>query len=55
LLVTADKDEAVVRAGNNIQNLATTTAGLINVYDLVANAKCVVTADAVKKLEEVYA
>jgi large subunit ribosomal protein L4 len=55
LLITAEKDESIIRAGNNLQSLATTTAELINVYDLVANAKCLITADAVKKLEEVYA
>ncbi len=26
----------------------------ISVYDLVANAKCVMTRDAVKKIEEAY-
>ncbi|MDR3294046.1 MAG: 50S ribosomal protein L4 [Clostridiales bacterium] len=55
LLVTAEKDELIVRAGNNLQNLVTTTAELVNVYDIVANAKFVITADAVKKLEEAYA
>ena len=55
LIVTAEKDEAVVRSSNNIEGVTATTAELINVYDLLAHTKCVITADAVRKLEEVYA
>ncbi|MDR2047769.1 MAG: 50S ribosomal protein L4 [Clostridiales bacterium] len=55
LLVTAEHDELVVRSANNIRNVQTTTAELINVYDVVRNAKCLITIGAVKKLEEVYA
>ncbi|MDR3263315.1 MAG: 50S ribosomal protein L4 [Clostridiales bacterium] len=55
LLVTLDKDDTVVRSGNNIEILLTTTAELINVYDIVSNTKFIITADAVKKIEGVYA
>ncbi|MEG1646039.1 MAG: 50S ribosomal protein L4 [Clostridia bacterium] len=55
LLVIASEDENILRATNNIQNLTVITADLLNVYDLIANAKCIITKDAVTKLEEVYA
>lgn len=55
LLVIAGEDENILRATNNIQNLTVITADLLNVYDLIANAKCIITKDAVTKLEEVYA
>jgi large subunit ribosomal protein L4 len=55
LIITAEHDESVVRASNNIENVGTTTAELINVYDVVRNTKCVVTLGAVKKIEEAYA
>jgi len=54
LIVTAEKDDAVVRSSNNIQEVTATTADFVNVYDLVANKKCVITVDAVKKIEEAY-
>lgn len=54
LIVTANKDENVIRVSNNLQNVRTISAELINVYDLVANKKCIMTVDAVKKIEEAY-
>lgn len=54
LIVTAEKDDSVIRVSNNIQNVRTISADLINVYDLVANKKCIMTVDAVKKIEESY-
>ena len=54
LLVVTNEDAAVVRAAKNIQAVTTVASELINVYDLVANEKLVVTVDAVKKIEEAY-
>ncbi|MGN1094160.1 MAG: 50S ribosomal protein L4 [Candidatus Neoclostridium sp.] len=54
LLVVTNEDAAVVRAAKNIQTVTTVASELINVYDLVANEKLVVTVDAVKKIEEAY-
>lgn len=54
LVVVTDADEAVVRAAGNLQNVYTVNSRQISVYDLVANAKCVMTRDAVKKIEEAY-
>ena len=55
LIVTGDMDANVVRASNNLQKVKATNIGELNVYDLVSGGKCVITLDAVKKLEEVYA
>ena len=54
LLVVTGEDAAVVRAANNIPTVTTMASELINVYDLVANEKLVVTEAAVKKIEEAY-
>ena len=55
LVMTAVKDELVVRSANNIKTVETTTVSQLNVYDIVKYNKLVLTEDAVKKLEEVYA
>ncbi len=55
LLVVGEHDELVIRACRNIQNVTLINASLINVYDVVANANCIMTQDAVKKIQEVYA
>ena len=54
LIVVTDADEAVVRAAKNIPGVSTLNSSLINVYDVVANAKCVMTKEAAKKIEEAY-
>ena len=53
LIVTAGVDAAVVRACANIPTVKVIEAELVNVYELAANAKCIVTRAAVEKLEEV--
>ncbi len=55
LLVVGERDELVIRACRNIENVTLINASLINVYDVVANANCIMTKDAIKKIEEVYA
>ena len=56
VIVLNDKDdETVLRACANIQNVTVCNVELINVYDLVANADCIATQAAIRKLEEVYA
>ncbi len=54
LIVVTESDEAVVRAAGNIPGVSTLMSNQINVYDIVANAKCVMTKDAIKKIEEAY-
>lgn len=54
LLVVTDADDAVVRAANNIPTVTTVNSALINVYDVMANEKLVMTKSAVEKIEEAY-
>ena len=55
LIVTADPDEKVVRASNNIQNVKTTFVGSLNVVDILNCDKFIISQDAVTRVEEVYA
>ncbi len=54
LLIVSENDEKILRASANIENLTVINADLVNVYDLAANAKCLVTKAAVEKLEKAY-
>ena len=54
LLVGKDLDEATKRASNNIPNLDYTESDLLSVYEIVANAKLLITESAIKAIEEVY-
>lgn len=54
VFVTKGKDELVIRASNNLQNVEVTNANVVNVYDIVSNDKVVLTQDAAKFLEEAY-
>ncbi len=47
-------DEKVILAARNIEQLSTLPVEQISVYEVVANAKVVLTKAAVKKIEEVY-
>ena len=55
LIVTGDVDSMVVRATGNIPNVKTTFVGSLNVYDILNCEKMIVSQDAVKRVEEVYA
>ena len=55
LVVTAAKDENVVKSGRNIPGCEITFANLINVYDVVNAKKLVVDQAALAKIEEVFA
>ena len=55
LFVTKGNNENVIKASANIQNIDVTTAGLLNVYDILVCDKLVLTVDAVKQIEEAYA
>ena len=54
LIVTAEKDEEVIRAARNIPGVKTAIVGF-GVYDLVNCDKLIVTEEAARKVEEVYA
>ncbi len=55
LVVLNEKDEKIVKSANNIPGVATTLVTTLNTYEILKHDKCVITADAVRKLEEVYA
>lgn len=55
LIVTAEKDDIVIKAAANIPGVKTTMVSQMNVYEIVNHESFIITADAVKKIEEVYA
>lgn len=55
LIVVEEKKEAVVKSANNIVGITTALVNTINVYDILKHDAFVITKDAVKKVEEVYA
>ena len=55
LIVTAEKDELVLRASGNLEKVEVTTADLINVYEVVKNNDCLFTKAAIEKIEEANA
>ena len=54
VLVMDNDDEKVILAARNSQALSTLPVAQISTYEVVANAKVVMTKAAVKKIEEVY-
>lgn len=54
LLIVADDNGDVARAGSNIEKLTVTDAVLANIYQLVSSAAIIATKDAMKKIEEAY-
>ena len=55
LIVLNEKNDFVVKSANNIPNVKTTLSTALNTYDVLNCEQFVITLDAVKKLEEVYA
>jgi large subunit ribosomal protein L4 len=55
LFVTKDKEDNVVLSARNIPDVATTISGAINVYDILKYDSLVITKDAARAIEEVYA
>ena len=54
LIVTAEKDENVVRSAANIPGVRTALVSTMNVYEIINHDNFIVTAEAIKKFEEVY-
>ena len=54
LLVMDNADEAVLRASANLAKVSTIAAVQINTYDVVKNAKLVISKQAVEQIQEVY-
>lgn len=55
LIVTEEVNQKMVKSAGNIPGVKTTTASLINVYDILNAGTFVVSVDAAKKIEEVFA
>ncbi len=55
LIVTAEKDDSVVRSAANIPGVRTALVGTMNVYEIINHTNFIVTKEAIKKIEEVYA
>ena len=55
LIVLNDNDKNVVASAKNIPDVKTALTNTINVYDILKYDKLIVTQDAVKTIEEVYA
>ena len=54
VVVIKGENENVLRASANLQNIEVAEANLLSVYDIVKCDKLVVTADAIKSIEEAY-
>jgi len=55
LFVLNENDQNVVLSARNIPSVQTTLTNTINVYDIMKTGTVVITKDAVKTIEEVYA
>lgn len=55
LIVMPEVDSKVLKSAGNIKGVATTLVNTLNVYDILNHDQIVITVDAVKKIEEVYA
>lgn len=54
LIVSDTVDEKMVKSARNIPGVKTTTADLVNVYDLLNADTFILSVDAIKKIEEVF-
>ena len=54
VLVTKGANENVLRASGNLSTVEVTNSDLLSVYDIIKCDKLVVTADAIKSIEEAY-
>ncbi|WP_188456381.1 50S ribosomal protein L4 [Virgibacillus oceani] len=55
LIVTAEKDETVIRSANNLQAVKVLTVEEVNVLDLLTHDKLILTKEAAEKAGEVLA
>lgn len=54
IIVTNTNNENLLRASGNLSRVDVTTADLLNVYDIIACDKLLLTVEAVKLIEEAY-
>ncbi|MBZ2175235.1 50S ribosomal protein L4 [Schnuerera sp. xch1] len=55
IIVMDKKDINIVKSARNIPNVQTALVNTLNVYDILKSDSFIITKDAVKKVEEVYA
>ena len=55
LIVMGEKNANVIKSAKNIPTVATALVNTINVYDILKYNSLVITKDALRKVEEVYA
>jgi len=54
LIMTADKEENVVKSASNLPGVETSYVGRMNVYEILNHTSFIVTKAAIEKIEEVY-
>ncbi len=55
LIVTADKEDNVIKSAANIPGVQVTMVPQMNVYEIVGHTSFIATKDAIAKIEEVFA
>ena len=55
LVVVPASDETLLRATRNLPGITLTHVGSLNVYDILAHERFIITQEAVRLVEEVYA
>ena len=55
LLLLPERNETIFKSARNIDKMHISNVDILNAYELLNNKQIVMTVDAVKKLEEVYA
>ncbi len=55
LIVTAEKDDFILRSGRNIKGVTVSFANVLNVYEILNHDQLIIAKDAVDKIEEVFA
>ena len=55
LIVMPEVDQKVIKSAANIPGVKTTLVNTLNVYDILNHGSLILTKEAVKKIEEVYA
>ena len=54
LIVTAEKEENVMKSAANLKGVETSHVGRLNVYEIINHTSFIVTKEAIEKIEEVY-
>ena len=54
LIITAEKDDNIVKSAANMPGVRTALVGTMNVYEIVNYNSFIVTKEAIEKIEEVY-